>query len=661
MQPVSNNNEASYKFEGFELDPVRRVLLRDGRAIALKPKVFETLLVLVRNSGRVMDKDELMQKVWPDTVVEEVNLAHNISVLRKALGQKSENRFIITVPGRGYGFVAQVTQSNAPASATVAEYELTRSRVVVEEEEDLPDRVSPTEIAAGHRLLANGPQGKDRLVPGRKALLLGAGGVIIAIIIGAVLVMRNPRTPHSPPSNQIKSIAVLPFKPLVADIRDESLEMGMADTLIARLSNIREINVRPISAVRRYAGLEQDAVAAGREQKVDAVIDGQIQESGDKIRVTVRLVRVVDGAPLWTNQFDDSIRDIFRVQDSISERVQEVLALRLSGEEKALVAYHSTENPDAYQLYLKGRYFWNKRTGEGINKGIDFLNQAVEKDPNYALAYAGLAQSYVLLSSYSDSTPEEGYSKARIAATQALRIDDRLAEAQAALAYIKGGYDWDFGGADKEYRRALELNPNDATTHHWYGEYLGLMGHPSEAIAELRRAEELEPLSLIINSQLGTLLYFAGQLDQSIEQLRNTVELDPNFVQAHVELGIAYRTKGQYEQALAEFTKALELDPDDAYTKSQLGLTYGLQGRRDEANKVLSQLMEQSRRVHLLPSNIAAVYAGLGDADRAFEWLDKGFSERDTNLIYLKVDPTWNALRGDRRFAPFLRRMGFPE
>jgi tetratricopeptide (TPR) repeat protein len=427
------------------------------------------------------------------------------------------------------------------------------------------------------------------------------------------------------------------------------------------LSSIREINIRPISAVRKYAGLDQDAVAAGREQKVEAVLDGQIQNAGEKIRVTVRLVRVQDGAQLWTNQFDQKMTDIFAIQDSISGRVADALAVRLSDEEKALVAQHTTDNSEAYELYLKGRFFWNKRTGETIKKGIDYLNQAVEKDPNYALAYAGLAQSYVLLSNYSDSTPREAYSKARTAATKSLAINDNMADAHAALAYIKAGYDWDFAGAEGEYKRALELNPNDPTVRHWYGEYLALIGHRDESILELRRAQELEPLSLIINTELGAVLYFAGKLDKAIEQLRNTVDLDSSFETVHVELGFAYREKGLYEEAISEFKKALELDRDDAYALSELGRTYGNLGRRAEGYKVLGLLKKQSSRRYVLPSLIAAIHAGLGEKDQAFERLEKGYGERDTNLLYLKVDPSWNSLRSDSRFADLLRRVGFPQ
>jgi DNA-binding winged helix-turn-helix (wHTH) protein/TolB-like protein/tetratricopeptide (TPR) repeat protein len=663
MQPVSKENELSYQFDAFELDPVRRVLLREDKPIALKPKVFETLLVLVRNSGRVMDKDQLMQQVWPDTVVEEVNLAHNISVLRKALGQKAdENRFIITVPGRGYGFVAEVKEIQR--NATVSEYEVTRSRLVVEEATDEPemsDALPTYADGAGARLLpAKKPKSNGAQTLPRRRLIFSAALVAVAAIALGLLIYRSrPSQPR--PLARITSIAVLPFKPLVAENRDESLELGMADTLIARLSNIREISVRPISAVRRYAGLEQDAVAAGREQRVDAVIDGQIQKSGEKIRVTVRLVRVADGVPMWTNQFDENMSDIFRVQDSISERVTGVLALKLTGEEKERLARNHTDNTEAYQLYLKGRYFWNKRTGDAIKTGIDYFSQAVEADPDYALAYAGLAEAYVLLANYSDSTPQEAYSKARAATTKALKLNDRLAETHTALAYIKAGYDWDFAGAEREYQRALELNPNYPTAQNWYAEFLGLMGRSTESITGMRRALELEPLSLMINVELGDMLLFARQYDQAIEQYRKTLDLDSSFVRAHVQLGQVYGQKGQYEEAISELKKAISLNSEDNYAIQLLGYMYAISRRTSEAYKALEELKERAKRTHVLPYDIAVIYVGLGEKDRAFEWLEKSFAERDEGLLYLRVDPVLDSLRSDPRFADLLRRVGFPQ
>lgn len=402
-------------------------------------------------------------------------------------------------------------------------------------------------------------------------------------------------------------------------------------------------------------------MAAGREQKVDAVLDGLIQKSGDRIRVTVRLVNTANGATLWADTFDDKLADIFTVEDSISERVAGILAVKLSGEERALVATHSTNNTDAYQLYLKGRYFWNKRSGESIKKGIDYLNQAVAKDPNYALAYAGLAQSYVLLANYSDSTPQEAYSKGRAAATEALKINDKLPDAHAAMAYIKAGYDWDFAGAEQQYKRALELNPNNATTRQWYAEFLGLMGRSAESIVEMRQALDLEPLSLIINLELGDLLFFAHQDDRAIEQYRKTLDLDPNFVRGHTQLGQVYGQKARYEEAISELKMAISLDSEDNYAIQLLGYTYAISGKTSEAYQALNVLKERARRTHVLPYDEAGIYAGLGEKERAFESLEKAYAEKDESLLYLKVDPVLDPLRSDPRFAGLLRRVGFPQ
>ncbi len=668
MQPVNPQNEASYRFDAFELDPVRRVLLREGRAIALKPKVFETLLVLVRNSGRVMDKDELMQAVWPDTVVEEVNLAHNISVLRKALGQRSEeNRFIITVPGRGYGFVAEVTetQRNAPASAALAEYELTRSRLVVEERTDetnLPASSQTYADGADTRLLPEKkPKGKVARALGRRGFVFAAALVGLVMVIGVGRGIYNSRPAQPQPFAQIKSIAVLPFKPLVAESRDESIEMGMADTLIARLSNIREINVRPISATRKYAGLEQDAVAAGREQRVDAVIDGQIQKSGEKIRVTVRLVRVADGAPMWTNQFDENMKDIFRVQDSISERVAGSLALKLTGEEKERLAKSHTDNAEAYQLYLMGRYHVNRLTDDGFLKSLEYFQQAIEKDPNFALAHAGMAGSYNALGGFNVRPPREVYPKARLAVLTALNLDPLLAQAHTELAMVNLTYDWDWSGAEREFKRALEINPSDSDAHYYYSLYLTLMGQFDNAIAEIRKAQELDPVSLVKLTGLAQMLLLARRYDEAIEQCRKALEMDPNLGFAHWLLGLAYMYKGSYDPAILALQKSIPLSGDSPDEAAALAHAYALSGNRTEARKILEDLKKQAKRRYTSPGTMADLYGLLGDKDQAFALLEKAYEERDNMVALLKVDPYFDPLRSDPRFTNLLRRVGFPE
>ncbi len=668
MQPVTKDNEQSYQFDEFELDPVRRMLSRGGKPIALKPKVFETLLVLVRNSGRVMDKDELMQQVWPDTVVEEVNLAHNVSVLRKALGQKSEeNRFIITVPGRGYGFVAEVTQTQRTTSApaTLSEYELTRSRVVVEEETDERDLPAISRVfddGSGRALLAEKKlKSKIGRALERRGVVFAAALVGLAIVIVVAVVIYNSKQPKPQPLNQIKSIAVLPFKPLVAESRDESLEMGMADTLIARLSNISELNVRPISAVRKYAGIEQDALAAGREQRVDAVLDGQIQKSGDAIRVTVRLVSVKEGGPIWASQFDEKMTNIFRVQDSISERVTGALALKLTGRQKERLNKRYTENTEAYELYLKGRYHLNRLTDDGFLKGLEYFQQVIERDPNFALAYVGVAESYNDLAGFNVRPPKEVYPKAESAVLTALKLDDTLPEAHTALAIIKLAYDWDWPGAEREFKRALELNPADSDAHFEYGFYLTCMGRFDEALGEMKRAEELDPVSLVKMSGTGQVLLIARRYDDAIEQIRRALEMVPNLGFAHWLLGLAYMYKGEYGRAIPALQKSIPLSGDSPDEPASLALAYALSGKKGEARKILEELKQQSKRKYIAPSTFASLYGALGESDQAFAWFDKAREERDNLMILLNVEPMFDQFRSDPRFTDLIRRVGFPQ
>lgn len=666
IQPLTQETIPIYQFDSFELDPVRRVLLREGKTIALKPKVFETLLVLVRNSGRVMDKDELMQQLWPDTVVEEVNLAHNISVLRKALGQKAEeNRFIITVPGRGYGFVAEVkeTQRGAPASATLSEYELTRSRIVLEEETDErnPRRVLSANTDGVNIRPLTAPEANDKIGSAlfRKPFVYGVVLVGAAIAIG--LFIYASRAPKPQPFAQIKSIAVLPFKPLVAENRDESIEMGMADTLIARLSNIRDISVRPISAVRKYAGIDQDAVAAGREQRVDAVVDGQIQKSGEKIRVTVRLIRVEDGGSMWISQFDENMHDIFRVQDLISERVASVLAVRLSGEERERLAKSYTDNTEAYQLYLLGRFHVNRLADDGFLKSVGYFQQAIEKDPNFALAHAGLAGAYNALGGFNVRPPKEVYPKARSAALAALNLDQLMAQAHAELAMVKFTFDWDWEGAEREFQRALEINPSDSDAHYSYSFYLTFKGKFDNAIAEIRRAQELDPVSLVKLTGLGQVLLIARRYDESIEQCQKALEMDPNLGFAHWLLGLAYMYKGSYEPAILALRKSIPLSGDSPDEPAALAHAYALADNRTEARKILEELERQTKRSYISPGTVADLYYLLGDKERAFALFEKAYDERDNMQVLLKVDPYFDPLRSDPRFTNLVRRVGFPE
>jgi DNA-binding winged helix-turn-helix (wHTH) protein/TolB-like protein len=642
-----------YEFGTFRVDPQKRLLLGDKGPVALAPKAYELLLALVENQGRVLGKDELMRRVWPDQIVEEANLTVNVSALRKALGENpNEHRFIVTVPGRGYKFVAGVREvSDEPADQTSEES--TRVRFVTDGEEE--GRGSEQESALEAQTPPPSPAASRprRLTPGLTALTVALLGIGLAVTAYYLWTSSRPQAAGGGAS--IRSIAVLPFRPLSAEGRDEALELGMADTLIFRLSAVRGLVVRPVSAVRKYADLDQDALAAGREQRVDAVLDSTIQAAGGRVRVTSRLVRVADGAVLWADRSELPSADLFAVQDAIAERLAASLALRLTDEERERLTRRYTENAEAYQLYLKGRYFSERRTRDGITKGIEYFRQAIEKDPDYALAYAGLADAYMLLRRWAFAPAKDTVPQARAAAEKALRLDDSLAEAHIALARVKE-HSLDWPGAGAEYRRAIELNPNSETGHHLYAMHLAQMGRLDEATAEIRRAQELDPLSLIINMEVGRIFYFKRQYDQAIAQYKKTLELDPNFELARSNLGVAYEQKGMYEEAIAEYQKM------PSRGLAPIGRIYALSGKRREAQKVLVELKEQSKKTYVSPVSMAVIHAGLGENEQAIAWLERALDEGDADRLYfLAVHPTWDGHRSEPRFKDLLRRMGLPQ
>lgn len=489
----------------------------------------------------------------------------------------------------------------------------------------------------------------------------------LAILGLAVATYRYRLRPVLPPAQskvesvgQFQSIAVLPFKPLVAGSRDEALEMGMADTLINKLSGMKAVIVRPINAVRKYADLEQDAVAAGREQRVDIVLDGSIQKSEDKIRVTVRLIKVADGSQLWTESFDEKFTDIFAVQDRVSEKVVGLLAVKLTGQEQSLLAKRYTDDAEAYALYLKGRYHLNRLTDDGFVKGRDYFQRAIDKDPNYALAHAGLADAYNRLSGFNALAPTAGFPKARAAAIKALELDDKLAEAHTVLGSVNFFYDWDWPSAEREFKRAVEINQSYADAHQMYSYYLTAMGRFDEALSEMKRAQELDPLSLEKVSGVGEILYYQRQYDLAIAQHRKALEMDLNSGFVHWALGRAYTEKGMYDQAVAAFQKAITLSGDSPDEPASLGYAYARSGKEREARQAIAELESRSRRSFISPVIIAFIYAGLDDKDQAFACLDRALDERDGILVFLKVEPGFDRLRSDERFESLLKRVGLP-
>jgi eukaryotic-like serine/threonine-protein kinase len=490
--------------------------------------------------------------------------------------------------------------------------------------------------------------------------IIGIMVAAVALILIAGYAISSRRT--APPSNKsIKSIAVLPFKPLVAENRDEALELGMADTLISKLSNIRQVTVRPLSAVRQYRGLDQDAVAAGREQKVEAVLDGNIQKAGDKIRLSVRLVRVDDGREIWTEVFDEKLTDIFSLQDSVSDKVSSVLAVALTGEERNLLAKRETSNIEAYNLYLLGRYHLNRLTDDGFRKGRDYFQQAIDKDPKYALAHVGLADAYNRLSGWNVISPTEGFPNAKRAAMTALTIDESLAEAHTMLGVVLMLYDWDWRSAEKELRRAIEINPNSADGHQMYSYYLSQTQRRfDEALAEMKRAEELDPLSIEKKVGIGDIYYYQRKYDLAIQQYQKVLAMDPNSGYAHWAIGNVYIQTRKFPEAIAALKTSISLSGDSPDEPASLACAYALSGKKSEARSILNELKERSKERYISPAVIAFIYGTLGEKDEACRWLEKAYEGRDLLLVLSKTEPLFDSLSSDPRFADLVRKMGLP-
>jgi len=626
-----------YEFGPFRIDAAERLLMRGQQQLPLTPKAFDTLLLLVENNGHVLEKDELMKKLWPDTFVEEANLTNNISLLRKAIGENSDGQqYIKTVPRRGYCFVANVRQSEGEDTETAgAEQAGSGSGDSVEETKSFQ----------------NGSIKKPWGLKGR--VLAACLAVITLAALTYILVSTRPVQPAA--TTAFRSIAVLPFKPLDKASRDEVLELGMADTLITILGRTRQIVVRPTGAIRKYTSIEQDPIDAGVDQGVDVVLEGTIHISGDSIRVNARLWNVSDGTALWAETFEEKFTNMFAVQDSISKKVAGSLSLRLTGEERNQLTKRQTESVEAFQLYVEGFYFARLETTDGVNKGISYLTRATEIDPNYALAYAGLSEAYRAASEWL-LPPNEAMPKAKLAAEQALKIDPQLPEAHARLAWVKMLYEWDWPGAERHFNRAIELNPNKAEFHHNYAWLLSTLGQHEKALAEASRAEEISP----VTGMSIVPLYNARRFDQLIEKCMRILAQQPNSGPTLQWLGLAYEQKELYSDAIAAFEKARRLD-DSPDLRAWIGHVYALTGQKSKALKVLSDLRELSQRHYVSPFFIATIYIGLGEKDHAFEWLERAFEARSYWLIGLKVSPIFDGLRSDPRFQDLMYRVGLAQ
>jgi DNA-binding winged helix-turn-helix (wHTH) protein/TolB-like protein/Tfp pilus assembly protein PilF len=621
---MSQQDNHSYEFGRFRLKTAERVLLREGELVPLTPKVFDILVTLVEHGGQVVAKDDLMKRVWPNTFVEEGNLTQNISLLRKALGESPGGvQFIETVPRRGYRFVAGTSQSwDDEPQGTTPETPIEPAPVV-----SIPNTTS--HVAATRRT----------------PVFAVAAGVVVICIIGLVYFTGwgkagNPAA--------IQSIAVLPFLDEASDPDSQYINDKIAESLINSLSKLPQLRVVPRSVVAGYKGKEIDPRKVGEELNVRAVVTGRMRRHGDIISIQADLIDLENVAQLWGQHYDHKLSDALLVQDDISRDIFENLRLKLNVEEKKQL--------EAYGLYLKGRNAWNKRTGDALQQAIEFFNQAIAIDANYGAAYAGLADCYNMLVVYGRLQPKEGFPKAKEAATRALEIDESSAEAHSSMAFIKFRWDWDRTATEREFQEAIKLKPAYAPAHQWYSSYLVAVERFDEAIAEAKRTEELEPLSFVASSHLGWIYYLSGHNDKAIEQCRKILELDPSSFPARRYLGLAYEAKGMYAEAIAEFQTGVKLSGSPLML-ALLGHAYAASGKTAQAKQVLTDLTQLQGQRYVSPYTVAAIYAGLGDQDQAFKWLETAVEEHDIWLMNLKVDPVFARLRSNRQFTDILARI----
>jgi TolB-like protein/DNA-binding winged helix-turn-helix (wHTH) protein/Tfp pilus assembly protein PilF len=613
-----------------------------GLRIRVQQQPMKLLEILLEHPGEVVTREELRSRVWPNESFGDFDQALNIAIgkLRSALGDSAENpRFIETLPKRGYRFIADVSVLDTDARLRRPEYVA----------------ANPPATESGHTLQGAGLA----VAPKHRLWLTGRVIVALAFVLGlsilSVWLFRSRG--HAPVG--IRSLAVLPLENLSGDASQNYFADGMTDELITDLAQISALRVISRTSVMAYKGARKPLPQIARELNVDAVVEGTVLRSGDQVRITAQLIEASTDKHLWSQSYEGELRDTLALQSRVASAIADQIRINVTPREQAALRNVKVVNPEAYESYLKGRYFWNKRTADGLKVALAYFKQAIEEDPNYAQAYSGLADTYALLGDweYGVLAPTEAYPKAKAAASEALKLDDTLSEAHASLGSI-GMFDWDWQSAGKEFRRAIELNPGYATAHQWYAWHLNLLGRRSEAIAEMRRAESLDPLSLIISADMADLLFVARLYDESIQQSRNTLQMDPNFAVARFELGQAYLEKHMYDQAVAELQEAIQLSGGSPTFIANLARAYVASGKRTEAAKLLDDLKKRSSSGYSNASEIAMIYASLGDRDQAMNWLEKSYAERFNPSVLLR--PGFDPLRSDPRFQSLLRRIGLP-
>jgi TolB-like protein/DNA-binding winged helix-turn-helix (wHTH) protein/Flp pilus assembly protein TadD len=619
----------AYRFHDMELDLDRYEIRRSGSPLKLEKIPMELLIFMVENAGRLVTREEIIEKLWGKDIFVDTEQGINTAVrkIRLALKEDAERpRFLETVVGKGYRFVAPVTRlSDAHA-------------------------VSVESPAAAN--LAN------RAWPARNYKLAALAAVLLLAML-VFWVMKRPKPAPGASVVPIRALAVLPLENLSRDPAQEYFADGMTEALITDLGRAGVPRVISRTSVMRFKNARQPLPRIARDLNVDAVIEGAVLVSDNRVRVTAQLIRADSDQHLWAESYERDLKDVLALQAEIASDIARQVRVEIARQEGQPQGFR-TVHPQAYSEYLKGRYAWNQRSEVGLQEGIGHFQRSIQLDPEFAAAYSGLADSWTTLGYLSYRAPVETFPLAKAAAERALQLDASLAEPHASLGYYYLYYEWNWTEAEKELQRAIALDPNYATGHHWYSVYLSAAGRPEQAMAEIQRARELDPLSLIINTDVGFHLYYAGRYDEAIASLRRTLEMNPRFPIAHLWLGRALQEKGQYAEAIAEYEKVEAALHDWPVTSAAAGHVYGTWGKSQDAAEVLRHLKALSRRRFVTSYGVALVYAGMGNKENAFAMLDRAVRERSNWLVWLKLDPRWEKVRSDPRFPVLLRKVGFP-
>ena len=625
MEPTRPTSVA--RFGIYEISFQSGELRKAGIKIKVQQQPLKLLEILLEHPGEIVTRDELRTRIWPQESFGDFDQAVNVAIakLRGALGDSAENpRYIETLPRRGYRFIAEVA--------------------IVDSAKPVPELDDNLRVS-------------QRLQSSRVWKIAGVA-LPLVLVLGVVTTWLLFSRRNSAP--EIHSLAVLPLESLSGDASQDYFADGMTDELITDLGKIGALRVISRTSVVPYKHVHRPLSEIARELNVDAVLEGTVLRSGDRVRITAQLIQVSAERHLWAESYEGDLRDALTLQSQVSHAVAEQIRINLNPQERAALKSKKAVDPEAYEAYLKGRYFWNKRTANGLRTAVAYFEQAIDQDPNYAPAYSGLADSYALMGDwqYGVMPPRVAFPRAKAAAVKALELDNTLGDAHTSLAFCFDLFDWDWNSAEKEFKRAIELNPGYATAHHWYSWHLIVLGRTSDAITEMRKAASLDPLSLIISADLAEILLVARLYDESIQQSRKTIDMDSNFAVAHYQLGQAYLQKRMYSEAIAELQKATELSGADTTFTSNLAYAYAASGRRSEAIKMLEEFKNRRNHDFSNASEIALIYTGLGEKDQALTWLEKAYEEHFNPSILVR--PAFDPLRSDKRFQDLLRRIGLP-